>query len=164
VISVLVKGDVFCRENVLARVHSECLFGDLLGSLKCDCGKQLEKAKKLMKAEPFALLFYLAQEGRGIGIENKVKAYKLQEQGHDTLDANTMLGFKADLRSYDSVGKILSEFFKIKSIRLLTNNPKKIEEIKKAGIDVMHVPLIIPANKHNRKYLTTKKIRFGHTI
>ncbi|MBS3137267.1 GTP cyclohydrolase II [Candidatus Woesearchaeota archaeon] len=164
VISVLAKGDVSGKENVLVRVHSECLFGDLLGSLKCDCGRQLEKAKKLMKVEPLTLLFYLGQEGRGIGLKNKVKAYKLQEQGHDTIDANTLLGFKPDMRSYDSVGKILKQFFKIDSIRLLTNNPKKIEEIKKAAIAIKQIPLITPSNKHNRKYLTTKKIRFGHTI
>ena len=164
VISVLAKGDVSGKENVLVRGHSECLFGDLLGSLKCDCGRQLEKAKKLMKVEPLTLLFYLGQEGRGIGLKNKVKAYKLQEQGHDTIDANTLLGFKPDMRSYDSVGKILKQFFKIDSIRLLTNNPKKIEEIKKAAIAIKQIPLITPSNKHNRKYLTTKKIRFGHTI
>ena len=164
VISALVKGDVFNKSNVLIRIHSECLFGDILGSYKCDCGQQLENAKQLMKKEEIAILFYLEQEGRGIGIENKVKAYKLQEQGHDTVDANLLLGLQADMRSYDSVAKIIKQFFKIDSIRLLTNNPDKIDEVQKAGIAINQIPLVITPNVHNKKYLITKKSKFGHYL
>ncbi len=164
VINVLVKGNVFNKQNIFVRIHSECLFGDILSSLRCDCGKQLEKAKQLMKKEENGILFYLGQEGRGIGIENKVKAYKLQEQGHDTVDANVLLGFKADLRNYDSPAKILKEFFKINSVQLATNNPKKIKELEAQGITVTQLPLIIKPNKHNENYLKTKKIRMGHKI
>ncbi|MBI4453631.1 GTP cyclohydrolase II [Candidatus Woesearchaeota archaeon] len=163
-ISVLAKGDVFRKENVLCRIHSECMFGDIFGSKKCDCGEQLAKAKQLIANEELGILFYLAQEGRGIGLMNKTKAYKLQEQGYDTVEANMELGYVPDLRDYSACAVILKDYFKITSIRLLTNNMKKSAPLKEKGISVVLMPIKIEPNEHNQAYLTTKKAKMGHKI
>lgn len=163
-ISVLVKGDVSRKENVLCRIHSECMFGDIFGSKKCDCGEQLAKAKELISKENSGILFYLAQEGRGIGLMNKTKAYKLQEQGYDTVEANMELGYVPDLRDYSACAVILKDYFKITSIRLLTNNLKKSKPLAEKGISVVLIPIKIDPNEHNHKYLETKKSRMGHKI
>jgi 3,4-dihydroxy 2-butanone 4-phosphate synthase / GTP cyclohydrolase II len=163
-ISVLVKGDVQRKENVLCRIHSECMFGDLLGSKKCDCGQQLDKAKSLISEEGTGILFYLAQEGRGIGLINKAKAYNLQKKGYDTVDANIELGYSPDLRDYEACAVILKDYFKIDSVRLLTNNMKKAHPLKQKDIHVVMTPVKIEPNEHNSKYLETKKARMGHRL
>lgn len=163
-ISVLVKGDVSRKDNVLCRIHSECMFGDIFGSKKCDCGEQLAKAKELISKENCGILFYLAQEGRGIGLMNKTKAYKLQEQGYDTVEANMELGYVPDLRDYSACAVILKDYFKITSIRLLTNNLKKSKPLAEKGISVVLIPIKIEPNENNKTYLETKKSRMGHKI
>ncbi len=148
-------------EIPLVRVHSECLTGDALGSLKCDCGEQLHAALKQIATEG-GMLIYHRQEGRNIGLLNKVNAYALQDQGLDTVSANHQLGFAADERTYEIVETIL-EHFKITRMRLLTNNPKKIESLK--GVEIVErVPLLIQSNPHNERYLQTKKERMGHWL
>lgn len=145
----------------LVRVHSECLTGDALGSLKCDCGEQLQAALKRI-AEEGGMLIYHRQEGRNIGLLNKVNAYALQDQGLDTVAANHQLGFAADERTYEIVETIL-EHFGIKKMRLLTNNPKKIESLK--GVEIVErVPLIVEPNPYNENYLRTKKEQMGHLL
>ncbi|ADV47163.1 GTP cyclohydrolase II [Nitratifractor salsuginis] len=145
----------------LVRVHSECLTGDALGSLKCDCGEQLQAALKQI-AEEGGMLIYHRQEGRNIGLLNKVNAYALQDQGLDTVAANHQLGFAADERTYEIVETIL-EHFRIRQMRLLTNNPRKIESLK--GVEILErVPLIIEPNPYNEKYLRTKKEQMGHLL
>ncbi len=145
----------------LVRIHSECLTGDALGSRKCDCGEQLQEALKRIAKEG-GILIYHRQEGRNIGLFNKVNAYALQDKGFDTIEANHQLGFGADERSYDIVKKIL-EYFKVKKVRLLTNNPKKIEALE--GFEVVErVPLIIEPNEKNKHYLQVKKEKMGHLI
>ncbi len=161
-----------CREHLalfseplpelpLVRVHSECLTGDALGSVKCDCGEQLEAALERIASEG-GMLIYHRQEGRNIGLLNKVNAYALQDQGLDTVAANHQLGFAADERTYEIVETIL-EHFGITRMRLLTNNPKKIESLHNVEI-VERIPLVIEANPHNEKYLRTKKERMGHLL
>lgn len=145
----------------IVRVHSECLTGDALGSLKCDCGEQLEFALNTIAKEG-GMILYLRQEGRNIGLLNKVNAYALQDKGLDTIAANHQLGFKADLRTYEMVEFILKHFG-IKKIRLLTNNPKKIEAIKDVEI-VERLPIIIKSNTYNQNYLKTKKNKMGHLL
>lgn len=158
----LVKGDITESEPVLVRVHSECLTGDAFHSLKCDCGEQLAAALAAIEKEGKGILVYLRQEGRGIGLINKIKAYKLQEEGMDTEEANIALGFPPDLRDYGIGAQILSEL-KAKKIRLLTNNPKKVVGLKGHGIEIMErVPLIMDTNLHNEKYFLTKKEKMGH--
>ncbi|WP_456430870.1 GTP cyclohydrolase II [Nitratifractor sp.] len=148
-------------ETPLVRVHSECLTGDALGSLKCDCGQQLDAALELIAREG-GVLIYHRQEGRNIGLLNKVNAYALQDRGYDTVAANHQLGFAADERTYEIVETIL-EHFGITTLRLLTNNPKKIESLK--GIEIVErVPLIIEPNPHNEAYLRTKKEQMGHLL
>lgn len=145
----------------LVRIHSECLTGDALGSLKCDCGQQLEYAMLNIASEG-GMVIYLRQEGRNIGLFNKVNAYSLQDKGLDTIEANHQLGFKSDERSYEIVEFILNHFG-IENIHLLTNNPKKIESLK--GINIIkRWPIIMPANKHNAKYLKTKELIMGHML
>ncbi|MBT4824730.1 GTP cyclohydrolase II [Candidatus Woesearchaeota archaeon] len=163
-ISVLAKGEVFRQENVMCRIHSECMFGDLFDSKKCDCGEQLAKAKQLIAQEGHGLLFYLGQEGRGIGLKNKTKAYKLQEKGYDTVEANMELGFVPDLRDYEACAIILKDYFKVGSLRLLTNNLKKVKPLQEKGIHAVMTPIKIEPNKHNEKYLGTKKARMGHRL
>ncbi len=160
----MVKGHVDGEEDVLVRVHSECLTGDVFHSLRCDCGQQLEDALLRIEEEGRGVLLYLAQEGRGIGLLNKLKAYKLQEEGLDTVDANLQLGMPADLRDYGIGAQILVDLG-LSSIRLLTNNPKKIVGLEGYGLQVTdQIPIEHPAGDHNRDYLRAKAQRLGHLL
>jgi 3,4-dihydroxy 2-butanone 4-phosphate synthase / GTP cyclohydrolase II len=160
----MVKGDVEGKENVLVRVHSECLTGDVFHSQRCDCGQQLEDALRRIEDEGEGVLLYLAQEGRGIGLLNKLRAYKLQEDGLDTVDANLELGLPADLRDYGIGAQILVDLG-LSSIRLLTNNPKKIVGLEGYGLAVTdQIPIQHPPNEHNAAYLRTKRERMGHLL
>jgi 3,4-dihydroxy 2-butanone 4-phosphate synthase/GTP cyclohydrolase II len=158
----LVKGEIEESDEVLVRVHSECLTGDAFHSMKCDCGEQLAAALMAIEKEGKGVLLYLRQEGRGIGLINKIKAYSLQEQGLDTEEANLALGFPSDMRDYGIGAQILSAL-KVRKIRLMTNNPKKLVGIKGHGIEVIErVPLIMEANLYNERYFSTKKSKMGH--
>lgn len=160
----IVVGDPNRREPVLARLHSECFTGDLIGSLKCDCGEQLRGALKAIAEEGGGVLLYLAQEGRGIGLINKLRAYKLQEQGFDTIDANERLGFDADERVFRPAAEML-RLLGFKKIRLMTNNPEKVEGLERHGIAIIErVSHKFPSNTHNELYLATKKKRSGHYL
>jgi len=162
-IVALVKGDV-SEGDVLVRIHSECLTGDVFHSLRCDCGEQLERAlKKIDEEGKGALIYMRGHEGRGIGLINKLMAYKLQEEGKDTVEANVELGFPPDLRSYGIAAQILMDLG-VKSVRLMTNNPKKIEELKKYGFKVVREPIVIEPVEENKKYLKTKMEKMGHMI
>jgi hypothetical protein len=159
----LIKGDIN-KEDVLCRIHSECLTGDVFGSHRCDCGSQLHKSLEMIEKEGSGVLVYLRQEGRGIGLFNKIKAYKLQEEGYDTVDANIKLGFPADMRNYRIAADILEELG-VKSVRLLTNNPDKIEQIEKYNIKVNNrVPIEIHSNDIDKIYLKTKADRMRHDL
>ena len=160
----LVKGEVEDGEPVLVRVHSECLTGDAFGSLRCDCGEQLAEAMKSIETEGRGVLLYMRQEGRGIGLINKIKAYALQDQGMDTVEANLALGFPADLRDYGIGAPILSDLG-IKKVKLMTNNPKKIAGLTGYGIEIVKgEPIQIKHNKVNEYYLRTKKQKLGHML
>ncbi len=160
----IVHGDVTGAENVPVRVHSECLTGDVIGSLRCDCRDQLESALRMIGGMENGILLYMRQEGRGIGLINKIRAYGLQEHGYDTVEANIALGFRDDEREY-SVAAHMLKSLKVKSIRLITNNPKKIEDLTQHGIIVNgRIPHIMQANEHNRFYLETKVLKSGHMI
>ncbi|HVO54020.1 MAG TPA: bifunctional 3,4-dihydroxy-2-butanone-4-phosphate synthase/GTP cyclohydrolase II [Solirubrobacterales bacterium] len=160
----LVKGDVAGREDVLVRVHSACLTGDVFHSLRCDCGQQLEAALGAIEAEGAGVLVYLAQEGRGIGLLNKLRAYKLQEGGRDTVDANLELGLPADLRDYGIGAQILGDLG-LSSIRILTNNPKKVIGLEGYGLSINAlVPIRPTPNPHNAAYLSAKRDRLGHSL
>jgi 3,4-dihydroxy 2-butanone 4-phosphate synthase/GTP cyclohydrolase II len=160
----LVKGDVAGAQDVLVRVHSECLTGDVFHSLRCDCGEQLESALAMIEREGSGVLLYLSQEGRGIGLLNKLRAYKLQEEGLDTVDANLRLGLPADLRDYGIGAQILADLG-LTSIRILTNNPKKIHGMEGYGLSVSaQIPIAHVPNPHNENYLRTKAERMGHTL
>lgn len=159
----IVKGNINGKKNILVRVHSECLTGDALGSYRCDCGPQLEKALRIIGRRGGVLL-YMAQEGRGIGLMNKIAAYHLQDHGMDTVQANLRLGFKADARDYTIGSQILADLG-IKKIKLLTNNPKKIDGLEKYGLEIVErVPIIIKPNKANKEYLDTKREKLGHYL
>lgn len=162
----VVKGEMsgLKKPGTLIRVHSECFTGDIFGSYRCDCGEQLASSLKAIEEAKSGAIIYLRQEGRGIGLFNKVKAYKLQDQGMDTAEANLHLGFPVDMRDYTMAAQIL-KYFEVTNIKLLTNNPQKIEGLKALGIaNVEHSPLEIPANQKNAHYLFTKKVKFGHLL
>ncbi|MCW8811379.1 MAG: GTP cyclohydrolase II, partial [Ignavibacteriaceae bacterium] len=160
----LVKGDISGDEPVLVRVHSECLTGDVFGSKRCDCGEQLLAAMLMVENAGRGVVLYMRQEGRGIGLVNKLLAYHLQEQGKDTVEANEALGFKADLRDYGTGAQILKDLG-LKKIRLLTNNPKKVIGLKGYDLEIVErIPLEIPPNPINEKYLKTKRDRLGHLL
>ena len=161
---VLEKGNVTGRKDVLVRVHSQCTTGDLFGSLRCDCGAQLAWSLKEMEKAGTGLFIYLLQEGRGIGLANKILAYKLQDEGKDTVEANLELGFQPDLRSYGTAAQILKEFG-LSDIHLITNNPKKIQELEELGTKVKkRVKAKIPPTEHNLSYLKTKQAKLGHLL
>ncbi|MEJ2054999.1 MAG: GTP cyclohydrolase II, partial [Calditrichaceae bacterium] len=160
----LVKGEVKGEEPVLVRVHSQCLTGDVFGSMRCDCGDQLNSAMQMIEKEGRGVLLYMRQEGRGIGLPNKLLAYQLQEHGKDTVEANEALGFKPDLRNYGIGAQVLSDLG-IKNIRLITNNPKKIVGLEGYGLKITErVPIEICPNELNKKYLQTKRDKMGHLI
>jgi 3,4-dihydroxy 2-butanone 4-phosphate synthase/GTP cyclohydrolase II len=160
----LVRGDVAGQKNVLVRVHSECLTGDVFGSRRCDCGPQLHQAMRQVAEAGCGVIVYMRQEGRGIGLAPKIKAYKLQEQGYDTVEANQKLGFEMDLREYGLGAQILTDLG-LKTIRLLTNNPKKIVGLEGYGLKIIEqVPIRVKANPHNEKYLKTKRTKMGHLL
>jgi 3,4-dihydroxy 2-butanone 4-phosphate synthase/GTP cyclohydrolase II len=160
----LVKGEVEGHEDVLVRVHSECLTGDVFHSLRCDCGEQLEHALARIESEERGVLLYMAQEGRGIGLLNKLRAYELQESGLDTVEANLELGFPADARDYGIGNQILADLG-LSTIRILTNNPKKLTGIEGFGLTVVEqVPIEMPPNAENRRYLQTKREKLGHRL
>eukprot|EP01047_Picozoa_sp_COSAG01_P000753 COSAG01_NODE_14_length_41020_cov_40.702133_45_plen_400_part_00 len=160
----LVKGNIKKQKSVMVRVHSECCTGDIFQSLRCDCGEQLKAAMQAIEKESCGVILYMRQEGRGIGLENKLKAYVLQEQGYNTVEANEKLGFKADLREYGIGAQILKKLG-IEKIRLLTNNPKKIVGLSGYGLEIVErVPIIIPKNKYNEKYIDTKRNELGHIL
>jgi len=158
----VVKGDVRGKQNVLVRVHSECLTGDALGSMRCDCGDQLTAALKQIEAAGEGGVLYVRQEGRGIGLINKIRAYRLQDQGLDTVEANLALGLPVDARDFGLAQQIFAHLG-IRSVRLLTNNPDKVETLRSAGIEVAErVPLHVGENAENEHYLHTKAEKLGH--
>lgn len=160
----IVKGDISGEEPILVRVHSECLSGDVFGSLRCDCGEQLDEAMKNIESEGKGVLLYMRQEGRGIGLINKIKAYSLQEQGMDTVEANLALGFPDDMRDYGIGAQILSDLG-IKEIKLMTNNPKKLSGLSGYGIEIVdRIPIQMNHNEKNKYYLETKKEKLGHIL
>ena len=160
----LIKGEWQPNEPILTRVHSSCFTGDILGSLRCDCGDQLEKAMQMVQQEGKGVILYMNQEGRGIGLVNKLKAYKLQEQGMDTVEANLHLGFNMDERDYGTGAQILRKLG-VQKLRLMSNNPKKRKGLIGYGLEIVeNIAIEIPANEHNKKYLETKKEKMGHEI
>lgn len=161
---VLTLGELEGTEPLLCRIHSECITGDSFRSKRCDCGPQLDKALSQIASEGRGILLYLRQEGRGIGLINKLRAYQLQDQGADTVEANEQLGFEADMRTYNICETMLS-YFGVDKIRLMTNNPKKIEALRLQKIEVTErVKLECGANSHNKKYLQTKASKLGHLL
>jgi 3,4-dihydroxy 2-butanone 4-phosphate synthase/GTP cyclohydrolase II len=160
----LVKGDISRPDQVLVRVHSECLTGDVFGSERCDCGDQIRQSLHLIDERGRGVLIYMHQEGRGIGLTNKIKAYALQDQGRDTVEANLELGFKEDLRDYGIAAQILRDL-RVEKVELLTNNPRKIAGLEVYGVKVVErVPLEAPPRDSNIHYLRTKQIKLGHLL
>ncbi|MFW9907777.1 MAG: GTP cyclohydrolase II [Candidatus Thorarchaeota archaeon] len=162
--TAIIKGDIIGKKNVLVRAHSECLTGDVLGSRRCDCRQQLLESLKRIQKEGEGVLLYLRQEGRNIGLTEKIKAYALQDQGLDTIEANLALGWQPDQRDYGIAAHIL-ETLGVKSIRLLTNNPDKLKQMAAHGVEITErVPLIIETNQYNEDYLKTKALKSGHLL
>ncbi|CAB5127168.1 3,4-dihydroxy-2-butanone 4-phosphate synthase (EC / GTP cyclohydrolase II (EC [Olavius algarvensis associated proteobacterium Delta 3] len=160
----MIKGDIESEESVMVRVHSECMTGDIFGSLRCDCGPQLHTAMKRISEEGSGVLLYIRQEGRGIGLVNKIKAYALQDQGMDTVQANVELGFKPDMRNYGIGAQILVDLG-VRKMRLMTNNPKKMVGLEGYGLSIVEqVQIEVPPNDHNRCYLECKKLKMGHLL
>ncbi len=160
----MVKGDIDSKKPVLVRVHSECLTGDIFGSMRCDCGPQLHRAMKMIEQEGCGVLLYIRQEGRGIGLVNKLRAYALQDEGLDTVEANEKLGFKPDMRNYGIGAQILVDLG-VRKMKLMTNNPKKMVGLDGYGLKIVEqVPIEIPANEHNKCYLECKKLKMGHLL
>jgi GTP cyclohydrolase II len=160
----LTMGNVADGQPVLSRIHSECLTGDALHSLRCDCGAQLDAAMQAIAHEGRGILLYLRQEGRGIGLVNKIRAYQLQDQGADTVQANEQLGFEADMRQYDML-KTMLDHLGVAELRLMTNNPRKLQALDDMGVLVVdRIPLQTVANPHNRQYLATKADKLGHLL
>jgi 3,4-dihydroxy 2-butanone 4-phosphate synthase/GTP cyclohydrolase II len=160
----LVLGEPAEQEAPFVRVHSECLTGDAFGSLRCDCGSQLREAMQMIASEGHGVLLYLRQEGRGIGLEQKIHAYALQEEGLDTVEANEQLGFEADMRDYSVAAQILLDLG-IRRLRLVTNNPAKVSGLEEFGLDVVkRVPLVLPSTIYNAQYLETKRNKMGHIL
>jgi 3,4-dihydroxy 2-butanone 4-phosphate synthase/GTP cyclohydrolase II len=160
----LIKGEWQAGDAVLTRVHSSCFTGDILGSFRCDCGEQLHKAMQMVEDEGKGVILYMNQEGRGIGLINKLKAYKLQEQGMDTVEANLHLGFGMDERDY-GVGAQILRYLNVTRLKLMSNNPKKRAGLKGYGLEIVEiVPIGIKSNPHNERYLQTKRDKLGHEI
>ena len=160
----LVKGDLRADRSTLVRIHSQCMTGDVFGSLKCDCGRQLEAAMKLIEQEGHGVIVYQQQEGRGIGIINKIRAYALQDEGADTIEANERLGFAADMRRYDQCAEILVELG-LRSVRVMSDNPAKIQALRQAGLEVIErVRLEVEPHDFFAGYLKTKKEKMGHLV
>lgn len=158
----IVKGDIWHHDAVPTRVHSECLTGDVFTSLRCDCRAQLERAKEELAAQPHGLILYMRQEGRGIGLANKIRAYSLQDRGLDTVEANLHLGFDDDMRQYDVAAEMI-KLLQVSSIELMTNNPRKVDGLERCEIDVVRrAPIVTPPNEHNVFYLETKQRKSGH--
>ncbi len=162
--AALVKGDVRRRADVPVRIHSECLTGDVFGSRRCDCREQLEISLAEIQRRPRGILLYLRQEGRGIGFENKIRAYRLQELGLDTIEANQALGFRPDERDYEVAARMLS-VLGVRSIVLMSNNPAKIDDLRRHGVRVTgRIPIVVRPNRYNARYLETKRVRAGHLL
>jgi 3,4-dihydroxy 2-butanone 4-phosphate synthase/GTP cyclohydrolase II len=160
----MVKGEIDSEKSVLVRVHSECLTGDIFGSLRCDCGPQLQQALQMIEQDQSGVLLYIRQEGRGIGLVNKIKAYALQDQGLDTVEANEKLGFNSDLRNYGIGAQILVDLG-VRKMRLMTNNPKKMVGLDGYGLSIVEqVPIEVPPNEYNKCYLECKKLKMGHLL
>ena len=160
----IVNGEVEGADDVLTRIHSECVTGDVFGSLKCDCGEQLDRALETIGEAERGILLYMRQEGRGIGLAEKIKAYSLQDEGMDTVEANLHLGFDDDLRDYTVAARML-EILSVASIELMTNNPKKVDGLIEEGIEVTRrIPLKVLPNPHNVHYLETKRRKSGHIL
>ena len=159
----MVRGDVFGANEVPTRLHSECLTGDVMGSLRCDCREQLERAMQTIGQQPCGVVLYLRQEGRGIGLTNKIKAYRLQEQGMDTVEANHALGFRDDEREYHIAAAML-RLLGVRSIELMTNNPNKLKQLEDLGVTLHRRPHIIEPNTYNQSYLETKEKKSGHLL
>ena len=160
----LVVGDLRGREDVLVRVHSECMTSEVFGSLKCDCKEQLDASMAAMARAGSGAVLYLRQEGRGIGLVNKIRAYALQSDGHDTVDANRLLGLPDDARQYDAARDMLA-YLGVASVRLLTNNPAKVLSLRTLGVTVVgRLPIVVPANVHSARYLEAKRLRMDHDL
>ena len=160
----ITMGDCNSGEPLLLRIHSECLTGDAFGSLRCDCGEQLDQALKMISERKRGAILYLRQEGRGIGLVNKIRAYNLQDQGADTVEANEQLGFGADMRDYSICGPMLKQIG-VKSVILMTNNPRKIKALENMGIEISgRAPIETERNPHNSRYLSTKSDKLGHYL
>jgi GTP cyclohydrolase II len=160
----LVRGDIRGREDVLVRIHSECITGEVFGSLKCDCKEQLDAALAAIGHTGFGAILYLRQEGRGIGLANKIRAYALQASGHDTVDANRLLGLPDDARRYD-VARDMLQHLGVASVRLLTNNPAKLRALRQLGIPVVgRVPIVVAPTQHSASYLEAKRLRMDHDL